>query len=49
MGSVPKTGQPRILNGAFYVNTSIMKFVMALAAEAELGALFQNCQDGIIF
>ena len=49
MGSVPTTGQPIILNGAFYVNTSIMRFVVASAAEAELGALFRNCQDGIIF
>jgi hypothetical protein len=49
MGSVPKTGQPIKLNGAFYVNTSIMRFVVASAAEAELGALFRNCQDGIIF
>jgi hypothetical protein len=37
------------LNGAFHVNTQIMKFVVASAAEAELGALFQNCQDGIMF
>jgi len=26
-----------------------MRFVVASAAEAELGALFRNCQDGIIF
>ena len=49
MGSVPTTGEPITLNGAFYVNTSIMRFVVASAAEAELGALFRNCQDGIIF
>jgi hypothetical protein len=36
-------------NGAFYVNTTILRFVVASAAEAELGALFHNCQDGIIF
>jgi hypothetical protein len=34
---------------AFYVNATILKFVVASAAEAELGALFHNCQDGIIF
>jgi hypothetical protein len=26
-----------------------MRFVVALAAEAELGALFHNCQTGMIF
>jgi hypothetical protein len=45
---MPKNGEPIQLNGAFYVNTTILHFVMASAAEAELGALFQNCQDGII-
>jgi hypothetical protein len=49
MGSTPKNGEPIFINGAFYVNTTIMRFVVASAAEAELGALFQNCQDGIIF
>ncbi len=37
------------INGAFYVNATIIKFVVASAAEAKLGALFHNCQDGIIF
>ncbi len=49
MGWMPKNGGPIQLNGAFYVNTTILCFVMASAAEAELGALFHNCQDGIIF
>ena len=40
MGSMPKIGQPITLNGAFHVNTQIMKFAVASAAEAELGALF---------
>ena len=40
MGSMPKEGQPITLNGAFHVNTQIVKFVVASAAEAELGALF---------
>jgi hypothetical protein len=30
-------------------NTMILRFVVASAAEAKLGALFHNCQDGIIF
>jgi hypothetical protein len=49
MGWMPKNGEPIKLNGAFYVNTTILRFVEASAAEAELGALFHNCQDGIIF
>ena len=49
IGSIPKNGQPIKLNGAFHVNTSILRFVVASPAEAELGALFRNCQDGIIF
>jgi hypothetical protein len=49
MGWMPKNGEPIKINGAFYVNATIMKFVVASAAKAELGALFHNCQDGIIF
>ena len=49
MGSIPIDGEPILLNGAFFVNTTIMRFVVASAAEAKLGALFRNCQDGIIF
>ena len=40
MGWMPKNGEPIKLNGAFYTGTSIMRFVVASAAEAELGALF---------
>ena len=46
MGSTPKNGEPIFINGAFYVKTTIMRFVVASGAEAELGALFRNCQDG---
>jgi hypothetical protein len=49
MGWKPIDGQPIQLNGAFYTNLGILKFVVASAAEAELGALFQNCQDGMTF
>ncbi len=49
MGWMPTNREPIQLNGAFYVNTMILHFVVASAAEAELGALFHNCQDGIIF
>ena len=49
MGWMPTNGEPIRLNGAFYTNTTILRFIVASAAEAELGALFHNCQDGIIF
>jgi hypothetical protein len=49
MGWMPKNEEPIKLNGTFYVNTTILRFVVASVAEAELGALFHNCQDGIIF
>jgi hypothetical protein len=49
MGWMLTNGEPIQLNGAFYVNTTISCFVVASAVEAELGALFHNCQDGIIF
>ncbi len=48
MGWMPKNGELIKINGAFYVNATMMKFVVASAAEAKLGALFHNCQDGII-
>jgi hypothetical protein len=49
MGWMPKNGEPIKINGAFYVNATITKFMVVSAAEAKLGALFHNCQDGIIF
>ena len=49
MGSLPKDGEPLILNGEFHANTQLMRFAVTSAAEVELGALFCNCQDGILF
>ena len=49
MGWVPQKGEPIKVNGAFHVNLSILWFVFASAAKAKLGALFHNCQTGIIF
>jgi hypothetical protein len=48
MGWMPENGEPIKINGAFYMNATILKFVVVSAVEAELGALFHNCQDGII-
>jgi hypothetical protein len=49
MGWMPKNGEPIQLNGAFHVSMTIMRFVVASVAEAELGALYHNCQTEIIF
>jgi hypothetical protein len=49
MGWIPKNGEPIKLNGMFHADLSILRFVVASAVEAELGALFHNCQTGIIF
>ena len=48
MGTAPRDGVPIQLNGPILVLANICKFVVASAAEAELGALFYNCQDGTI-
>jgi hypothetical protein len=49
MGWMPQDGKPIRSNGAFHVSTTILRFVVASAAKAELGALYHNCQTGIIF
>ena len=49
IGWSPKDGDPIKLNGAFFTLCAILWFVIRLAAEAELGALFLNCKEGIIF
>ena len=49
LGWLPIDGEPIKLNGAFHTLCSILRFVVSSAAEAELGALFLNCQEGMIF
>jgi hypothetical protein len=49
MGWSPKDGNPIKLNGAFFTLCAIPWFVGASAVEAELGALFLNYKEGIIF
>ena len=49
MGWSPTDGDPIKLNGAFFTLCTILRFVVASAAEAELGALFLNCKEGMIF
>ena len=46
LGDMPQDGKPIFLNGAIHVMCSILKIVVASAAEAELGALFVNCKKG---
>ncbi len=49
MGWMPEDNESIKLNGAFHTNSTIMRFVVASAAEAEFGALFHNSQTRIIF
>ncbi len=49
MGWMPKDKKSIKLNGTFHTNSGIMRFIIASAAEAELGALFHNCQTGKVF
>ena len=45
LGSTPVNNEPIKLNGAIHIQCTILKLVAALAAEAELGALFLNAQE----
>ena len=45
LGSNPKENEPIQLNGNVYTLSTILKFVVASAAEAELGALFHNAKE----
>ncbi len=44
---MPEDGEPIKINGAFHVSTNVIHFIVASAAEAELSALFHNCQMGL--
>ena len=39
LGSIPEKGEPIPINGAIYVHSGILKFVVTSVEEAELGAL----------
>ncbi len=49
LGWMPTDNAPIPLNGAFHVSTTILRFVVISAAETKLGALYHNCQMGIIY
>jgi hypothetical protein len=48
MGWDTKDGDPIKLNGAFLTLCTILRFIIASAAKAKLGALFLNCKEGMI-
>jgi hypothetical protein len=48
LGQEPQDGKPIILNGNVFIVCGILKFVVASAAEAELGALFVNGKESKI-
>jgi hypothetical protein len=45
LGSVPRDGTPIQMNGTVHITCSILILVAAVAAEAELGALFLCAQE----
>jgi hypothetical protein len=49
IGWEAKDGNPIRLNGAFFTLCAILHFVVTSAAKAELGTLFLNCKEGMIF
>jgi hypothetical protein len=49
MGWTAKDGDPIKLNGAFFTLCAILRFIVASAAKAKLGALFLNCKEDMIF
>jgi hypothetical protein len=49
VGWMPKDNKPIQSNDVFHTNSTIMRFMVASAADAKLGALCHNCQTGIIF
>ena len=45
ISSLVQDAEPIIINGAIHIYCTILKLAAALAAEAELGALFLNAQE----
>ena len=48
LGEIPKSGRPIMTNGNIFDMYGILEFVVCLAAEAELAALFLNVKEGKI-
>ncbi len=49
MGWKAKDGNPIKLNKAFFTLCAILCFILVSGAEANLGALFLDCKEGVIF
>jgi hypothetical protein len=49
MGWFPTNGDPIKLNGAFFTLCTILHVVVASTVEAELGAFYLYCKEGMIF
>ncbi len=49
MGWSPNDGNTIWLNGAFFTLCAILHFVVSSATKVELGALFLNCKESMIF
>ena len=45
LGSLPRDGEPIVLNDNIMITCSISKLVAASTVEAELGGLFLNAQE----
>jgi hypothetical protein len=45
LGSILQDSEPIFINGTIHITCTILKLVVAMAAEAELGALFLNAQE----
>ena len=45
-GWIPQDDEPIKLNSAIFTLCNVLKWVVASAAEAEVGALFLNCKEG---
>jgi hypothetical protein len=48
LGSIPENNKPIKINGAIEVLCTVLKFVAASAAKAELGAIFLNAKEAKI-
>ena len=49
MGWEAKDGNPIKLSSAFFTLCATLRFIIASAAKAKLGALFLNCKEDMIF
>jgi hypothetical protein len=45
LGGIARDTEPIFINGAIHITCTILKLIAALAAEAEIGALFLNAQE----